>query len=177
MSDEARHLPSAVPADHGHGHGHGHADHGDPDPEIRVTAVAKILLAIAVVTVVFAVLVWPLAWGFFRSEPPPDRAIERIDRSRPAGPLLQVNPTAEIAELRRQEQRVLDSYDWVDRSAGIARVPVERALELVLADGVGAIAAAQREARREHMEDAVDTAVTAPPRASATEDDPGSRRR
>lgn len=173
MSNEAPHLHSVAPADHGHGHG----DQGDPDPEIRVGMVVKTLFAIAVVTVVFAVLVWPLAWSFFRSEPPPDRAIERIDRSRPAGPLLQVDPAAEILELRRQEQRALDSYDWVDRSAGIARVPVERALELVLAEGVGAVAPTQREARRDDTEDAADSVVPANPRASAAVDDPGARRR
>jgi hypothetical protein len=133
MSDEARHLHPGA----GAGHGHGDA-HGDPDPEIPVRALTKIMLVLAVVTVVFAFAVWPLVWAFFRSQPEPSRAVERIDRSRPAGPLLQVDPAAELEELRRQEQRVLDGYDWVDRSAGIARVPVERALELVLAEGVGA---------------------------------------
>jgi hypothetical protein len=102
----------------------------------------QIMVVLAVVTVAFAALVWPLSKAFFRAQPPPERAVERIDRSRPAGPLLQVNPTAELEQLRRQEQRVLDSYGWVDRGAGIARVPVERALELVLEEGVGAVPSA-----------------------------------
>ena len=119
--------------------GHGHGAHGDPDPEIRVRVLTQLMIVLAVVTVAFAALVWPLSKAFFRAQPPPERAIERIDRSRPAGPLLQVNPTAELEQLRRQEQRVLESYGWVDRGAGVARVPVERALELVLEEGVGAL--------------------------------------
>lgn len=136
MSDEARHHHAGAAA----GHPHGDA-HGDPDPEIRVRPLTQIMVVLAVVTVAFAALMWPLASYFLRDQPEPSRAVERIDRSRPAGPLLQVDPAAELAELRRQEQRVLDAYGWVDRSAGIARVPVARALELVLAEGVGALAA------------------------------------
>jgi hypothetical protein len=136
MSDEARHHHAGAAA----GHAHGDA-HGDPDPEIRVRPLTEIMVVLAVVTVAFAALMWPLASYFLRDEPEPARAVERIDRSRPAGPLLQVDPAAELAELRRQEQRVLDAYGWVDRSAGMARVPLERAVELVLAEGVGALGA------------------------------------
>jgi hypothetical protein len=137
MSDEARHHNAGVDVA---GHAHDGA-HGDPDPEIRVRPLTEIMVVLAVVTVAFAALMWPLATYFLRDRPEPSRAVERIDRSRPAGPLLQVDPAAELAELRRQEQRVLDGYGWVDRGAGVARIPVERALELVIAEGVGPLAA------------------------------------
>ena len=126
--------------------GHGHGAHGDPDPEIRARVLTQIMVVLAVVTVAFAALVWPLSKAFFRAQPPPERAVERIDRSRPAGPLLQVNPTAELERLRSQEQRALESYGWVDRGAGVARGPVERALELVLEEGVGALASGSPDA-------------------------------
>ena len=116
------------------------------------------MVVLAVVTVAFAVLMWPLASYFLRARPEPSRAVERIDRSRPAGPLLQVDPAAELAELRRQEQRALDGYGWVDRGAGIARVPVERALELVLAEGVGSLAAPSTNGPTQQAE-----AASAPP--------------
>ena len=135
MSDRTGHLHDESTAA-----GHGHGAHGDPDPEIRARVLTQIMVVLAVVTVAFAALVWPLSKAFFRAQPPPERAVERIDRSRPVGPLLQVNPTAELEQLRRQEQRALESYGWVDRGEGVARVPVERALELVLEEGVGALA-------------------------------------
>ncbi len=34
--------------------------------------------------------------------------------------------------LRAQQRRVLAHYGWVDRRAGIARIPIERAMELVV---------------------------------------------
>jgi hypothetical protein len=33
-------------------------------------------------------------------------------------------------ELRTQQERRLSSYGWVDREAGIARIPIERAIDL-----------------------------------------------
>lgn len=37
--------------------------------------------------------------------------------------------------LREEKRRSLDQYGWVDRDAGIARIPIERAMDLVAADG------------------------------------------
>lgn len=35
---------------------------------------------------------------------------------------------------RAREQAVLDSYGWVDRERGIVRIPIERAIELYVAE-------------------------------------------
>jgi hypothetical protein len=43
-----------------------------------------------------------------------------------------------LAELRRHEDQVLTSYAWVDRRAGIVRIPIERAIELLAARGLPA---------------------------------------
>lgn len=37
----------------------------------------------------------------------------------------------ELATLRAQQQARLNGYGWVDEGAGVARIPVERAMELV----------------------------------------------
>ncbi len=68
-------------------------------------------------------------------------------RSRPAaaplsereevdGYRLQSYPALELKVYRQAEQRVLETYEWVDRSSGVIRVPVARAMELVLRDGL-----------------------------------------
>ncbi len=44
--------------------------------------------------------------------------------------------TSGLAEHRRQEQKTLDSYGWIDRQAGIVRVPISRAIELTLTEGL-----------------------------------------
>jgi hypothetical protein len=57
--------------------------------------------------------------------PPP-----RVD-----APRLEPDPLAALAALRRAEAERLGSYGWVDRERGVARIPIERAMELFLRRG------------------------------------------
>lgn len=41
---------------------------------------------------------------------------------------------ARLDELRGQEQKALQSYGWVDQQAGVVRLPMDRAIELTIAD-------------------------------------------
>lgn len=41
--------------------------------------------------------------------------------------------TEAAATLRADQDRLLASYGWVDRAAGVVRIPVDRAAELVIA--------------------------------------------
>lgn len=124
---EQQHVPSNA--------GHAHGAHGDPDPEIVVSPVAKVLVAIAVIGLVAAALMWPLVHGLAlanreRQDP------TQVDASRPLSPLLQAHPEQELSDFRARERVALGSYGWIDESTGIARVPVERAAELVLGNGL-----------------------------------------
>jgi hypothetical protein len=111
------------------------AHHGDPDADIAVGPVAKVMVAIAVIGLVAAALVWPLVHGFLganlRRQPE-----TRIDLSRPGGPLLQAAPELDLQSFRAGENVALGSYGWVDEGAGVARIPVARAAELVLEQGL-----------------------------------------
>jgi hypothetical protein len=49
-----------------------------------------------------------------------------------------------MRELRAREEAALTSYGWVDREAGRARIPVERAMELLLERGTGRLRAEGR---------------------------------
>jgi hypothetical protein len=44
---------------------------------------------------------------------------------------LQVDPARDIAAFRAEKQQLLDSYGWVDREHGIARIPIERAMAML----------------------------------------------
>jgi hypothetical protein len=39
-----------------------------------------------------------------------------------------------LAEIRGKEQTVSTTYGWVDQSAGVVRLPIDRAMELVVAE-------------------------------------------
>lgn len=51
-------------------------------------------------------------------------------------PNLQLDPRQELLALQAREAAELNSYGWVDRTNGIVRIPVERAMELVLERGL-----------------------------------------
>ena len=47
-----------------------------------------------------------------------------------------VNEPANLADLHRHEHEMLTTYGWMDRNAGIVRLPIERAKELILERGL-----------------------------------------
>jgi hypothetical protein len=53
-------------------------------------------------------------------------------------PRLQVNPAADLAELRESEEATLHSYGWIKRDAGVIHIPIERAIELTAERGLPA---------------------------------------
>ena len=71
---------------------------------------------------------------------PPDAAPGRSDhlQARMPAPPRKVVPDRELRELRAAEDAVLDSYGWVDRRAGIVRIPIDRAMELMAQRGLPA---------------------------------------
>ena len=54
----------------------------------------------------------------------------------PPGPRLQTSPGRDLQELRRAEDAQLQSYGWVDRALGIVRMPIDRAMERVVEQGL-----------------------------------------
>jgi hypothetical protein len=53
----------------------------------------------------------------------------------PPAPNLQNQPFKDISELRNTEAGKLTTYGWVDKEGGIARIPIDRAMEVMLQRG------------------------------------------
>lgn len=98
-------------------------------PLIIAAAVLVVALLVAVVGMerLFNYLV---AREAARSEPANPLAASR--RAAPPDPRLQTAPLEDLQALRAREQSVLDTYGWVDREAGVVRIPIERAMELTV---------------------------------------------
>jgi hypothetical protein len=47
-----------------------------------------------------------------------------------------VNIYQQLRSLHRDEEAMLSRYDWVDRKAGVVRIPIDRAIDLVAEKGV-----------------------------------------
>jgi hypothetical protein len=65
------------------------------------------------------------------------RAVTAVEEAPmpPPEPRLQTSPTGDLARLRAVEQRRLDGLGWVDRPAGIAHIPIDRAERLMAERG------------------------------------------
>ena len=103
---------------------------------------------------VAGLIVYFVLWGFYhgmdayerRHEPPQNPLVpaasidtrnikpETIDKF--PQPRLERNERVEINDFRLQEEQTLNSYGWVDQKAGVVRIPVERAMELVAQRGL-----------------------------------------
>ncbi len=52
------------------------------------------------------------------------------------GPLLQVKPEEDLSGMRVDNATDLQTYAWINRSAGVVRLPVARAMDLLAARGL-----------------------------------------
>ena len=65
---------------------------------------------------------------------PPPSPLGRVDLI-PPEPRLQVEPVEELAEVLASQFERLDGYAWIDREAGLARIPIERAMAILAERG------------------------------------------
>lgn len=54
----------------------------------------------------------------------------------PPEPRLQTDPRQDLADLRARENDTLTTYGWVDRNAGVVRIPIDEAIKLTLQRGL-----------------------------------------
>jgi len=99
-------------------------------------------ITFVVLTVVAILVVWVLLPLMERNQeaksPPANPLAAAYGRTEPPAPRLQVDPALDIFDHRAAEKRVLDSYGWVDRQAGVVRIPIERAMALLAERGTAA---------------------------------------
>ncbi len=102
------------------------------------TVVGTVLVtAVAIVSMLFLfrILVGNMSTDEVRATPP---TLATGAQLAPPLPRLQAYPEAEFEAFKAQMEQRLESYGWVDQSAGIAHIPVDAAMALVLDHGVAA---------------------------------------
>ena len=58
-------------------------------------------------------------------------------------PRLQIRPMDDLQKSRAREASDLNSYGWVDRIAGVVRIPIDRAMQLTAERGLPEVGAGQ----------------------------------
>jgi hypothetical protein len=54
----------------------------------------------------------------------------------PPPPRIQPDPGADMQGYRQSQQDLLNTYGWIDRQNGVVRMPIDRAMELLLERGL-----------------------------------------
>ena len=90
-----------------------------------------------VALVLVGVLVSALTFRFFERLTPmgPSAAPFEDVRDLPPGLRLQTAAPDDLKRYRDEQDKILAGYGWVDPRAGVVRIPVERAMELLLQKG------------------------------------------
>jgi len=60
------------------------------------------------------------------------------ERPIPPQPRLEVTPLIDLKAMREAEDKILNSYGWVDQSKGVVRIPIANAIDLLAQRGLPA---------------------------------------
>jgi hypothetical protein len=136
-------------AHHAH-HPEHHADVSHETSDVNIRGI----LASAAGLIVLGAVVYFVVWLFFvylsrqhqaaAGAPQFPLAVGQADRL-PPEPRLQVNPRQDLKDLRAVEEQLLTSYVWVDRNAGVVRIPIDEAMKLTLQRGFPSRPASEQE--------------------------------
>ena len=121
------------------------------DVELEYKAIVRFAVGLVVVTAVVLAVTWQMSTVFKKAEeaedPPPSPLAEsRVDPI-PPGPRLQSTPPRDMEELRAREREALTTYGWADPAAGVARIPIDRAMSILVERGLGAASDKKKEAK------------------------------
>lgn len=113
---------------------HGHAGaHETTDVNLKPVVIAGIgLLVILAITAVLMFGLFDVMKYQEARMSPPANPLAAVDGQRvPPAPRLQAHPLKDLDELRKAEHELLTTYAWKDKNAGIVRIPIARAMELL----------------------------------------------
>jgi len=121
--------------------------HKDDNPEVvheesdvNVRAIVGFGAGLIVLAVVVHFFLWWLLGAYNRQAERSQSHIYPLAAGRqeqdPPGPRLQNNPQQDMRELRSKQEALLKGYAWVNREGGVARIPIEEAMRIVVERGL-----------------------------------------
>jgi hypothetical protein len=112
-----------------------HGGEGHETRDVSARVIVRWGVAVLLLVVFAGATMWPLLRFFEKhlaqESLPASPLASEYGPIEPPAPRLQVDPAADLAQLRAQEQAVLDGYGWVDRAQGTVRIPIDRAMALL----------------------------------------------
>lgn len=125
-----------------------HPDVHHEESDVNIRAIFGFGAALMVVAAVVHLLIYVL-FGYFTIregvQAPAEYPLAASQGHRePPEPRLQTDPRQDLADLRAKEDGQLGSYGWVDKNAGVVRIPIDEAMKLTLERGLPARAGQRR---------------------------------
>lgn len=134
-------------------HKHRHEPQPDDIGFEREDLGAKPVIGFIVSLVISGVLIYYVIWGVFHFLDAYDRKHQQVRTplirvesntrdvqtqliQRFPEPRLEENERTELNGFRYGEEQELNSYGWVDKNAGIAHIPIEQAMQMVVQKGL-----------------------------------------
>ena len=104
--------------------------------DANVRAIWGAVLILAAIMIAIHVGLWGYMKNLQHGSAPQDKWAKEMAGSsaaisKPGVPKLQVSPPADLQKFRAQEDVELNTYGWIDKQRGIARIPIERAMEIL----------------------------------------------
>src|SRR5687767_4545457 len=110
------------------------------ESDVNVGAIFRYGIGLAVVALIVHVFLWWLLGVYERQNTGAQTQAFPMATGQqnqlPPAPRLQQNPQQELQDLHVKQRGVLEGCGWVDKEAGVARIPIEEAMKIVIQRGL-----------------------------------------
>ena len=110
------------------------------ESDVNVSAILRYGIGLFVIAAIVHLFLW---WLLGVYEGQHERAQTQVypmaaeqQNRLPPSPRLQDNPQQDLQDLRAKQKALLEGYGWVNKEAGVARIPIEEAMRIVVERGV-----------------------------------------
>ena len=112
------------------------------ESDVNVRAILGFGFALAVLALTVHVFLWWLQCFFATQTRRAQTMVYPMAAGQqdqlPPAPRLQNNPQQDLRDLHARQQSLLSGYSWVNKEGGIARIPIEEAMRIVVQSGLPA---------------------------------------
>jgi hypothetical protein len=113
-----------------------------PDSEVDIAAIFIFGVGLLFSAIVIQGMIWLLFQSFAGREATRDVPSYPLaagqDSRLPPEPRLQTDPRGDLRDLRTREDTLLSTYGWVDKAAGVVRIPIDEAMRITAQRGLPA---------------------------------------
>ena len=107
--------------------------------DLPVRTAVLTLGALVVISALFLVVTSVFQFAYVGRLPclcPPNGVFSVSATAVPTAVVRRQNPDSEVDQYATEEQQRLHTYGWIDQSAGVVHIPIERAMDLLLQRGL-----------------------------------------